>query len=108
MKARNSSPGYVSEKKNPLIQKDIYTPVFTAALFIIVRVWEQPRASLATQPVKNLPAMQEIQVQSLGGKEPPEQEMVTHSGILSWRIPMDRGPWRALGCKESGTTERLT
>ena len=65
--------------------------MFTAALFIIVRVWKQPRASLAAQPVKNLPAMQEIQLQFLGGKAPLEQEMVTHSSILAWRILMDRG-----------------
>ena len=69
--------------------------MFTAALFIIVRVWKQPRASLAAQPIKNLLAMQEIQVQFLGGKEPLEQERVTHSSILAWRIPMDRGPWGA-------------
>ena len=37
--------------------------------------------------------------------------MVTHSNILAWRIPMDRGAWRAMvhgvGCKESDTTEQL-
>ena len=37
--------------------------------------------------VKNLPAMQETQVQSLGGEDPLEQEMATHSSILSWEIP---------------------
>ena len=37
--------------------------------------------------------------------------MATHSSILAWRIPMDRGAWRAIvhgGHKESDTTERLT
>ena len=37
--------------------------------------------------VKNLPAMQETQVRSLGQEGPLEEEMATHSSILSWRIP---------------------
>ena len=37
--------------------------------------------------VKNLPAMQETQVQSLGWENPLEKEMATHSSILAWRIP---------------------
>ena len=37
--------------------------------------------------VKNLPEMQETQVQSLMEKNPLEKEMATHSGILAWRIP---------------------
>ena len=36
--------------------------------------------------VKNLPAMQETQVQSLGQKDPLKKEVATHSGILAWRI----------------------
>ena len=38
------------------------------------------------QQVKNLPAMKEIQVQSLGWEDPLEEEMATHSSILAWRI----------------------
>ena len=48
--------------------------------------------------VKNLPVKQELQetrVQSLGGKDPLEEGMATHSNILAWRIPMDRGVWWA-------------
>ena len=45
--------------------------------------------------VKNLPAMQETQVQSLGREDPLEEGMATHSSILAWRIPMDRRAWRA-------------
>ena len=44
-------------------------------------------ASLVAQTVKNLPAMQEAQVWSLGQEEPLEEEMATHSSILAWRIP---------------------
>ena len=39
------------------------------------------------QMVKNLPAMQETQVRSLGQEEPLEKGMATHSSILAWRIP---------------------
>ena len=41
----------------------------------------------------NLPAMQETQVQALGQEDPLEMGMATHSRILAWRIPMDRGAW---------------
>ena len=37
--------------------------------------------------IKNMPAMQETWVQSLGGKDPLEEGLATHSSILSWRIP---------------------
>ena len=45
------------------------------------------QASLMAQPVKNLPAMQEIQLPYLGWEDSLEKEMVTHSSILAWRIP---------------------
>ena len=47
--------------------------------------------SLVAQTVKKLPAVQEIQVQSLGQEDPLEKGVATHSSILAWRIPMDRG-----------------
>ena len=47
------------------------------------------------QTVKNLPAVQETWVQSLGWEDPLEESMATHSSILAWRIPMDRGAWCA-------------
>ena len=52
-------------------------------------------ASLVAQMVKNLPAMQETWFQSLGWEDPLEQGKATHSNILAWRIPMDRGAWWA-------------
>ena len=59
--------------------------------------------------VKNPPAMWETRVQSLGWENPLEENMATHSSILAWRIPMDRGAWRATyspqGCKELDMTE---
>ena len=42
--------------------------------------------------VKNLPAMQETQVLSLGGEDPLEMRMETHSSILAWRIPCTEEP----------------
>ena len=54
-----------------------------------------PRGAFVAQMVKNLPAMQETWVQFLGGEDPLEKETVTLSSILAWRIPMDRGAWRA-------------
>ena len=52
-------------------------------------------ASLVAQMVKNLPAMRETWVQSLGWEDPLEEGMAVHSGILGWRVPMDRGAWWA-------------
>ena len=48
-------------------------------------------ALLVAQMVKNLPAMQETWVRSLGWEDPLEKGTATHSSILAWRIPMDRG-----------------
>ena len=53
------------------------------------------RVSLVAQMVKNLPAMTEIWVQSLGWDDPLEKGMATHSSVLVWRIPMGRGAWWA-------------
>ena len=58
--------------------------------------------------VKNLPAMWETWVQSLGWEDPLEKGMATLSSIHAWRIPMDRKAWWATvhaGCKEADMTE---
>ena len=47
------------------------------------------RASLVAQTVKNLPAVCETWVRSLGWEDPLEQGMATHSSILAWRIPIE-------------------
>ena len=44
------------------------------------------------QTIKNLPAMWESQVQSLGQEDPLEEGMATHSSILAWRIPWTEEP----------------
>ena len=62
------------------------------------------------QMVKNLPAMQETQVQSLGGEDPLEMGIATHSSILAWRIPLTEEPGRlqSMELQESDTTEPLS
>ena len=52
-------------------------------------------ASLVTHMVKNLPAVLETWVRSLGWEDPLKKGMATHSSILAWRISMDRGAWLA-------------
>ena len=47
------------------------------------------------QLVKNLPAVQETQVQFLGQEDPLEKEMTTHSSSLAWDIPSTEEPWQA-------------
>ena len=42
--------------------------------------------------VKNLPAMQDTQVQSMDQEDPPENGMATHSSILAWKIPWTEDP----------------
>ena len=49
-------------------------------------------ASLVAQMVKNLPAMQETQVQSVGREDPLEKEIATHSSTLAWKIPRTEEP----------------
>jgi len=63
-------------------------------------------ASLVAQMVKNLPPVQETQVQSLSQEDPLEKGMATHSSILSWRILLTEEPSRlqSMGSK-SWTTE---
>ena len=67
-------------------------------------------ASLVPLTVKNLPAMRETQVRSLGQEDPLEKGMATHSSILTWRIPWTEEPgglW-SMGPRESDTTDTFT
>ena len=61
----------------------------------IVYPLQYSSASLVTQTVKNLPTVWEIWVPSLGWADRLKAGMATHSSILAWRIPMDRGAWQA-------------
>ena len=55
--------------------------------------------------VKNLPAMRETQIQSLGQEEPLEKDMATHCSILAWEIPRTEEPGRLqyMGLQKSWT-----
>ena len=63
-------------------------------------LWDFPVA----QMVKNLPAMQETQVQSLGQEDPLDKRMATHSNILAWRIPWTKEPGglQSVGSRRAG------
>ena len=69
------------------------------------------QSSLVVQLVKHLPAMLETQIQSLGQEDSLEKEVATHSSVLAWKNPMDRGVWWTAihrVAKESGTTEHVS
>ena len=63
--------------------------------------------------VKNMPTSvgderdKETQVRSLGQEDPLEEGVATHSSILVWKIPMDRGAWRATIHSEAKNQTRL-
>ena len=56
-------------------------------------------ASWVAQMVKNLPAVWETWVRSLGWEDPLEEGMATHYGIRAWRIPMDEGAWEIVSLR---------
>ena len=65
--------------------------------------WQGLWASMVSKEVKNLPAMQETRVRSLGQENSLKKGMAAHSSSLAWRIPrMGYSPW---DCKESDMTE---
>ena len=65
--------------------------------------WGFPGGSV----VKNPPAMQETQVQSLGQEDPLEKETATHSSILDWEIPRTEQPGRLESTKSRKSQTRL-
>ena len=67
-------------------------------------------SSLVPQMVKNLPAMQETRVQSLGWEDPLEKGVTLHSRVLAWSIPwtVEPGRLQSMESQESHTTEQLT
>ena len=60
------------------------------------------------QLVKNLPATQETWVQSLGREDPLGQEVATHSSILAWKNPMNRGSWGPIVHRVTKSQTRLS
>ena len=85
-----------------VVQSDIYAISLSAFPEVCDRSWRQavPGESFVhlprlAQTVKNPPAVREPWVPSLWWEDPLEEEMAAHSSILAWRIPQDRGAWRA-------------
>jgi len=60
------------------------------------------------QTVENLPKMRETWVQSLGWEDPLEEGIATHSSIIDWRIPIDRGAWQATVLEVAKSQTRLS
>ena len=60
--------------------------------FILSSLLWRNSKSLMAQMIKNMPAIQETRVQSLGWEDPLEKRMGTHSSILAWRIPWTEEP----------------
>ena len=71
---------FLGENEVPWEAFDLFKACFYFFFFFLFLT------SLVAQTVKNLPAMREIQVQSLGREDPLEKEMAMHSSILAWRI----------------------
>ena len=71
---------------------------------LLSRLFKEHLASLVAQMVKILPAMPETPVWSLGGEDPLEEGMATHSGILAWRIPWTEefGGLQSMGSQRAG------
>ena len=62
------------------------------ALVYIIIQYDVKKGFPDGSDVKKLPAVQEMQVQSLGQEDPLEEEMATHSSILAWKIPWTEKP----------------
>ena len=74
----------------------------------MLKICRSSWASLVSQVVKNLPAMQETWVLSLSGEDPLEKEMATLSSILAWKIPSTEEPdgLQSMGIIQSWTCLR--
>ena len=85
--------------KNPIIPCVWFSPQYKVRCSEGFSIYlRPPRISLGlpcARRVKNPPAMRETCVGYLGQEDPLEEGMATHSSILAWRIPMDRGDWWA-------------
>ena len=79
-------------------------------IYNIIKWLSYQGLSLVAQMVKNMPAMWETWVQSLGWEDSLEEGMATHSTIFARRIPMDRGAWQATDHRaaESDRAEQLS
>jgi hypothetical protein len=85
----------VSYGENACVRQALFRKGYSAVVVCEFNVNESSisyGASLGAQTVKNLPALQETQVQSLDQEYPLEKEVAIHSSILAWRIPWTEEP----------------
>ena len=82
--------------------------VSTESVFVKLPHGYLTRTSLVAQRLKRLPAMQETRARSLGGEDPLEKEMVTHSGIIAWEIPWTEKPGRLPSMASQKSWTRLS
>ena len=73
----------------------VYAPTTDAEQVEVDQFYEDLGAFLVAQMIKNVPAMWETWVQSLGWEDSLEEGMATHFSILAWSISMDGGAWCA-------------
>ena len=71
----------------------VYAPTTDAEQVEVDQFYEDLGAFLVAQMIKNVPAMWETWVQSLGWEDSLEEGMATHFSILAWSIPMYGGAW---------------
>ena len=83
-----------------MLSLKIHSKDYQIIIATLIAIW----ASLVAQLVKNLPAMQETWVRSLGGEDPLEKEVATHSSILACRIPWteELGRLHSMGGQRAG------
>ena len=72
-------------------KKYIYIYILDSTI-LIESYLVKSRSSLLSQTVKNLPVMQETQIQSLGWDDPLQKKIAIHSSILAWEIPWTEEP----------------
>ena len=80
------------QNESRLSETECFQQIHMVKAFFLL--YEEKGASLVAQTVKNLPAMQKTQVQSLHGEDPLEEGIATRSSILVWRIPWTEEPGR--------------
>ena len=79
------------------------TSLFEVLFQVFFKLSTEDMASLVAQSVKNLPAVQETGLPSLGREDPLEKEMATHSSVPAWEIPWTEEPGglQSMGSQES-------
>ena len=71
-----------------------YEKLFFMYIILYIFIWASQVVLVLKNPPANAGDIRDA-VQSLGWESPPEKGMATHSSILTWKIPMDRGAWWA-------------